>query len=220
MAVSVPIEVWEQCRALAGDRRASFGSGLVLRLPPPVYARIEQRLESTRQLLREGARTPHLAASAADHASDLAAFILTTAWELSSNYPPEPVSLRNRARLARRAEAWMREHLADCVRIPDVCLALRVSRRELEYAFRSTFDQSPRDFLHALRLNAIRRALLRRTPEETILHALLAHGITHPSRFAAEYRQMFGVLPSSTPNIPFSSDVTGERRPICGSESP
>jgi len=68
----------------------------------------------------------------------------------------------NRTRLARRAECWMRENLAEDVRMPDLCTVLRVSRRELEYAFRTTYDQSPRDYLHTLRLHAVRRTLLAR----------------------------------------------------------
>jgi AraC family ethanolamine operon transcriptional activator len=92
----------------------------------------------------------------------------------------------------------MRDHLAEPIRVPDVCLALSVSRRELEYAFRATFDQSPRDFLHALRLNAIRRALLRGDVRAPIVHIALDHGITHPGRFAADYRALFGEPPSET----------------------
>ena len=76
--------------------------------------------------------------------------------------------------------------------------ALRVSRRELEYAFRTVFDQSPRDFLHLLRLNAVRRALRRGAPGDTILRVLLDHGFTHPGRFAADYRAIFGEQPSET----------------------
>ena len=82
------------------------------------------------------------------------------------------------------------------VQIPDVCTALKVSRRELEYAFRSTFDQSPRDFLQALRLNAIRRELLR--CDTPIIDVAYQHGMTHLGRFAASYRQLSGEKPSQT----------------------
>ena len=76
--------------------------------------------------------------------------------------------------------------------------ALRVSRRELEYAFRTVLDLSPHEFFHNLRLNAVRRALLRRDPGDTILRILLDHGLTHPGRFATDYRTMFGEQPSET----------------------
>ena len=74
----------------------------------------------------------------------------------------------------------MRAQLTEGVRIPDICLALGVSRRELEYALRFTFDQSTRDFLQRQRLNAVRRALLRRKPSDTILQLLLDYDLSPP----------------------------------------
>jgi AraC family ethanolamine operon transcriptional activator len=83
--------------------------------------------------------------------------------------------------------------------MPEVCLALRVSRRELEYAFRWTFDQSPRDCLQTLRLNAVRRHLLRAKAGETsILSVAHEHGLTHLGRFSANYRALFGERPVET----------------------
>lgn len=198
MAVNVPLAVWEQCRTVAGSECA-FASGVVLRLPPPLYARLDRQICETRRLLRDA----HRATVAERAGADLAAQIVTTAWEIADFRAAPRESLRNRARLARRAEAWMRGHLAEPIRIPDVCLALRVSRRELEYAFRTVFDQSPRDFLHSLRLNAVRRAL-RADPHASILDIALAHGVTHLSRFAANYRARFGENPSLTPRADFS----------------
>jgi transcriptional regulator GlxA family with amidase domain len=69
-------------------------------------------------------------------------------------------------------------YLAEPVRVPDLCLALQVSRREVEYAFLALFDVSPHEFLHTLRLNAIRRVLLSRGYLGNISTILLA-----PARF-------------------------------------
>lgn len=196
LAVNVPGTVWERCRLLAGIGRSAFGSVAAFHLPPPLYTRIERHLRATRHLLRTATTSPHLAAFAARDAADFAAHMVTSAWELSATAEPRRDSLRNRTRLARRAETWMRDHLAVPMRISDVCLALRVSRRELEYAFRTAFDHSPRDFLQALRLNAIRHAL--RRAEAPLIQVALDHGVTHLSRFAAQYRGLFGERPSGT----------------------
>lgn len=199
MGVNVPLDVWERCRALAGVERPSFGSSVAFRLPPTIYARIERQLRTIRHQLRAAANQPNLAAYAAHEAADFATHVVTTAWELSATNSSPRDSFRNRVRLARRAEEWMRDHLSERMRIPDVCLAMRVSRRELEYAFRSTFDQSPLDHLHALRLNAIRRALRRaHGGQDTVIRLALDHGITHLSRFAAQYHALFGEKPSIT----------------------
>jgi AraC family ethanolamine operon transcriptional activator len=93
----------------------------------------------------------------------------------------------------------MHEHLEENIRMEDVCLALHVSRRELEYAFRTVQDQSPRDYLQTLRLNAIRRVLLRvENHDASIIDVAQAHGMTHLGRFAAHYRSLFGESPSVT----------------------
>ena len=196
LSVNVPSAVWEQCRALAGIERSGFDRFAAFHLAPTIYAAIERQLLAARHLLRAAATEPDLAALAAREASDFAVRMVTGAWELSGKSELPCDSFRNRMRLARRAEAWMREHLSETVQVPDVCLALRVSRRELEYAFRTAFDQSPRDFLQALRLNAIRRVLHR--TGLSITQAAFDHGVTHMSRFAANYRALFGETPSQT----------------------
>ncbi len=199
MAVNVPPAVWERCRMLAGIERCGFGNFTAFHLPPPVFQRIERQLLATRHLLRTAAATPGLAKLAMHEAAGFATDMVTSAWELSAKAEPPRDSIRNRMRLARRAESWMRAHLAEVVQVADVCAALRVSRRELEYAFRTAFDQSPRAFLHALRLNAIRRTLRRN--EMPVTQVALDHGVTHLGRFAASYRSLFGESPSRTARL-------------------
>ncbi len=196
MALNIPVPVWEKCRALAGIERCDFGGFAAFQLPPPLYARVERKLQSVVHHLRTSAATPQHAAFALSEATEFATSMGTIAWEFSTTSEPQRDSFRNRARLTRRAESWMREHLDQSVRIPDICLALGVSRRELEYAFRTCTDQSPRDYLQVLRLNAIRIAL--RHSAAPIIDVALDHGVTHLGRFAAQYRAMFGERPSET----------------------
>jgi transcriptional regulator GlxA family with amidase domain len=196
LAIHVPVAVWERCRALAGAEEGSRGRFAAYRLPPPIYTRLEQQLRALCRQLRQANTRSDLAMRAAHDAERIVHDVAVTAWEMSTNPVPPGDSLRNRARLARRAEEWLRDRLSEAVQIPDLCLALRVSRRELEYAFRTAFDQSPRDFLQALRLNAIRCTL--RGGKVPVLQAALDHGITHPGRFAAQYRALFRESPSET----------------------
>lgn len=196
VAANVPLATWEKCRALAGAGAGEFRGFAAFQLPAPVYESIERQALATRRLLRNSGEISRLTRMAESEAVDLAMHIATTAWEFSVGHPPLRDSFRNRARLAKRAESWMRDHLAEVVSIPDVCLAMQVSRRELEYAFRSYFDQSPRDFLQALRLNAVRACL--RGTDMPVTDVALTHGISHLSRFAAQYRALFGESPSQT----------------------
>lgn len=197
MAVNVPVNVWEQCRALSGAHREEFGPLTAVFLPPPHYTELERSIRTLRNLLRSAARSPAMVPYAMAEAGELVLRVVTSAWELSSGAPAPSESHRNRLRLARRGESWMREHLSEPVRVPDVCTALGVSRRELEYAFRTAFDQSPRDFLQALRLNAIRR-MLRKGTDQPVSRIALDFGMTHLGRLSGQYRHLFGESPSAT----------------------
>jgi len=195
-SVAISPRLWERCRQVASPDRPDFGTCSAHTLSPTTFLWLTDEVTRVRGLLQQAMLAPSLATGAVEDASQLILWLGVAAWELREGASPTRDSLRNRARLARRAESWMRDHLSESVQVPDVCLALRVSRRELEYAFRSTFDQSPRDFLQALRLNAIRRALLH--TKGPIIDIAYAHGMTHLGRFAASYRSLFGEKPSET----------------------
>lgn len=196
LTISVPTALWEKCGRLAGLGGDEFGAVTAVHLPPSIYDHFERRMEKIIPLLRRSG--PEIMPSVLHDTTGLITDVITTAWELSRNATISPASHRNRTRLAHRAEEWMREHLGEPVQVPEVCLALGVSRRELEYAFRLTFDQSPRDFLQALRLNAVRRSLMTKDAAGSLIDVAFDHGITHLGRFAENYRALFGENPSSS----------------------
>lgn len=113
---------------------------------------------------------------------------------------------RTAHRLHRQAHAardYVCAHLGEPIPIPRLCTAIGVSRRQLEYAFRSTFDVSPREFIYLRRLNEIRRALIAaRGDGRTVTDVALEHGIDHLGRFAVNYRVLFGESPSETVRPP------------------
>lgn len=198
LSITVPGALWEEARELSGCRQPDFGGAGIQLMDEPAFAAIERRILDLRRLLRVAAQEPAWAAAAETEALGLAVDVLCETWIPRSQEAEPRSSPRNRARLARRAEDWMRAHLGEPVLIPELCRALRVSRRELEYAFRQAHDESPRDFLHSLRLNAIRRELLRGGRTGSVSGIALAHGITHFGRFSAAYRRLFGENPGQS----------------------
>lgn len=196
LTAAVPPEVWKRCLSLAGCETGPCRL-TVLRLADTFLKSIVHRSRISKIQLKRSYGVFSESRMAADEASELVFDAFTTACEQVRGIPQDYGSLRNRARLARLADAWMREHLAGEVQVPDLCLALRVSRRELEYAFRTVYDISPRDHFEILRLNAIRRALLRESGD-TVTTIAFAHGVNHLSRFAAKYHSLFGENPSET----------------------
>lgn len=103
-----------------------------------------------------------------------------------------------RLRHAWRAKDFIVAHLADeNLSVNQLCDVVNVSRRQLEYAFRATFDCSPYAFIQSARLNEIRRQLLRGDCR-TVTEIALENGIQHLGRFSVAYRNLFGELPKAT----------------------
>ena len=73
---------------------------------------------------------------------------------------------------------------------------LGVSRRALEKAFASTLGISPGQYLLAHRLNQARNHLV--TKAHRVIDAAMETGFQDLSRFAYQYRRLFGELPSET----------------------
>lgn len=102
-----------------------------------------------------------------------------------------------RHRIVSRAWDYMRAHADEPVSVPQLCAAAGASRRGLQYAFEEVMNLSPVSYLHVMRLNRV-RAEIRSRHQDSVGDIATRWGFWHLSRFAAEYRQLFGELPSAT----------------------
>jgi AraC family ethanolamine operon transcriptional activator len=109
---------------------------------------------------------------------------------------PEPPS-RGRS-LARKAEAWLRENLAEPPTIAVLCAALQSSERTLHEAFREHLGTTPKAYLKTLRLNAAHHDLLRAVGKTRVTDVALDWGFLHFGWFSQDYRRLFGETPSET----------------------
>jgi len=74
-----------------------------------------------------------------------------------------------------------------------------MSVRTLHASFQHTFNESPMAYLRRLRLDHVRAELLRSNAVEVQVTAVATRwGFYHQSRFAQQYRERFGELPSVT----------------------
>jgi AraC family ethanolamine operon transcriptional activator len=95
----------------------------------------------------------------------------------------------------RHALSRVGEHLS----VTDLCRAVGVSERTLEYAFREILGLSPVAYLIRFRLHRARQSLLRGMPGSTTVSAIaLRWGFWHFGEFSRAYRSCFGELPSDT----------------------
>jgi AraC family ethanolamine operon transcriptional activator len=110
-----------------------------------------------------------------------------------------PRRLSRRRQLVAEAEALMDARPAGSLTMLDMCHQLEVSERGLHYAFRDVLGQTPMAYYRHKRLNAVRRLLKQAgPPRTTVAEAGRACGFSHTGQFAADYRRLFGELPSTT----------------------
>lgn len=108
----------------------------------------------------------------------------------------------NRERIVRRFSAFLNASPESALSIADICEEIGVTRRTLQNATQEVFGIAPQHYLKAIRLNAFRRALKVRQPQDESIGDVAARwGFWHLSQLAQDYRKLFGELPSQTPCI-------------------
>ena len=110
-----------------------------------------------------------------------------------------PVTSHRRYQLVQQARAHIDAQLGDVFTVADVCKALGVSRRTLQYCFEDVLQINPIAYIRAMRLNAARRDLKRGAAgHRTVADIASRWGFWHLGHFSADYKRMFGELPSAT----------------------
>ncbi len=113
--------------------------------------------------------------------------------------PAYPRGQRAHYSAFQRAEAYMRSNMQHDIYMDDICEAIGVSERTLRHAFKSLLGVSPNRYLAMLRLCAACRSLSATgTEERSVKSVALSCGLWDLSRFAENYRRVFGELPSDT----------------------
>ena len=107
-----------------------------------------------------------------------------------------PLRGTRRADLVERACTFLADRLDGMTTMDRVAQELGVSYRVLNYAFRDTLGVSPYRYYLTERLHATRRLL--KSGDATVTKASTAYGFYTPSRFAMQYKRLFGELPSAT----------------------
>lgn len=121
----------------------------------------------------------------------------------------------HRRPVAMRAAEFMRANLAEPLTLGAICAAARASERTVEYAFRDVFGVGAKRYLKILRLNAVRRGLLRRAPESIVIQDLAQDaGLWHMGHFSVDYRGLFGETPSDTLRRRFERDADALSRAL------
>lgn len=101
--------------------------------------------------------------------------------------------------ILQRAENFMRSNLRRNIYMHEICNAAGVSERALRYAFDNLLGISPNRYLSMLRLcSACRSLSMTDASRRSVKSIALSYGLWDLSRFADNYRRIFGELPRET----------------------
>jgi AraC-like DNA-binding protein len=178
---------------------AQSTEGRLLRIPGPQWRRFVGCL---RAVVDDAGRSPGDPWDRAYGAElDEALFGAVMAAYMAARVPQsnDHGALARRRRLVTRTEEYIYAHIDDSIRMKRLCRDVGASARTLEYAFKGVYGIGVMESLRVLRLNEVRKKLLRAgTKEVKVTTAAMDWGFWHLGEFAAGYKRLFGELPSQT----------------------
>ncbi|HEX2492792.1 MAG TPA: helix-turn-helix domain-containing protein [Steroidobacter sp.] len=104
-----------------------------------------------------------------------------------------------RSEAVARARAYVETHLHEPLTLEDLCRASGVRARTLEYGFAEAYDIGPMQYLKAVRLDRVRRDLLKaRKATAVVSQTARRWSFSHMGQFSRDYRLAYGESPSQT----------------------
>jgi AraC family ethanolamine operon transcriptional activator len=180
------------------DVEAELANTLLLSPSPSARSRLESCIRNTLELARADRGVTAIPDLQRQLRHNLLAR-LASVLPVSSKADISPRRFKSRRQLVQEAETIMDLHLHQTMTSLDLCQWLAVSERSLHYAFCEILGQTPMSYYRHKRLNAVRRNLKHADPRRTtVAEVSRALGFWHTGQFAADYRALFGELPSNT----------------------
>jgi len=138
----------------------------------------------------------HESSALLDYENELLRQILSI---LSNSQPVQNASYLSRKKAIRKIKDFLAEHPKELVTVSRLCTIGGVSERTLQYAFLEHYGVSPKTYLKNYRLNGLRRELWNSDTGTTRINDVASlWGFWHMGQLAADYRKLFGELPSET----------------------
>jgi len=177
-------------------QRLLSGSHQVFVCDPVLLARMREKLEAVFHTAAGDPSSLSKPEYQREIESELPKLLLQTVTRGEESQRRRSSAVRSRA--TRQALALIAEVSEEPLTVQEICNAVGVSERTLRYSFREQLDVSPKQYLQSVRLNGVRRDLLRSEESVQITDVANRWGFWHLGQFAADYRRQFGELPSET----------------------
>jgi AraC-type DNA-binding domain-containing proteins len=94
--------------------------------------------------------------------------------------------------------AYIEAHIRDDLSVEELAQVGNVSVRTVYNLFAKSFNVTPKLFIKQAKLKSLREELVSGKAVRNVTEVALNYGFTHLGRFSADYRKMFGELPSET----------------------
>ena len=124
---------------------------------------------------------------------------------------------RRHRQIIDRFEATLARMPVEPLYLSDICAAIGVSARTMEYCCREYYGMGPSRYLRLRRMNLARRALIDADPAKmTVTDVAMHFGFWELGRFASAYRSLFAETPSATlrrSRDPYCEGCAPEPRP-------
>ena len=113
--------------------------------------------------------------------------------------PDAHVTSVQRNRIMARVQEYLTEsRMRSPITMNEICAAVHVSRRTLQYTFSQCYGIAPKQYIQAIRLNQVRRELSRNEELQTISDIAINSGFFHLGQFCQSYKRLFGETPQQT----------------------
>lgn len=199
VGISIPAGLLQRfASGLEGeDAEPLVGQIPVVRIAPVILRDLKQRLLEAFGLLADEAVPLGSPSARASLRNELLESVME-ALQHTTGLAADSGTLSAHRRLAEQAREMAHATPALPPSVLDLCERLGVSRRTLQTCFQQVLGTSPHRYLLNMRLNGLRRALRQAAATDTVQSLAADWGFWHLSSCAAEYRRLFGELPSAT----------------------
>ena len=109
----------------------------------------------------------------------------------------QPVAMAGKTQI-RRVEEYLEAHATQPIDMQTIARETGHSVSSVYRAFRRHRGYTPMEFLKRVRMRLARHQLLQASLGSSVTSIAMECGFTHMSRFAAEYKRLFGEAPSET----------------------
>jgi AraC family ethanolamine operon transcriptional activator len=169
------------------------------RVVRPSFSVLRQLRGNAEYLLKQAISDPRTLESR-ELCSEIEKDLATAALEAlasSSLHPVKPMAAE-RSQILRKAIDVIEARVDEPLLVGDLSEVVGSSARTLRYAFEEKFGVPPKVYLKARRLSHLRRTLHAADPSQTVGELAKGLGFMHLGQLAADYRRMFGELPSES----------------------